>query len=141
MNTLQPDLLPSQNQNPVRENEQQPVFVRPQDGRRQALAGIKEISNEFPSTAGGRDGFSPRTAERRRPESMLNWTERIIRMRKEVPEIGWGRFHRPNLRVGATISTQHQQQWTGVGVPIVMVFHIPELAKASSKARSTFRRI
>ena len=21
---------------------------------------------------------------------MLNWTERIIRMRKEVPEIGWG---------------------------------------------------
>jgi maltose alpha-D-glucosyltransferase/alpha-amylase len=24
---------------------------------------------------------------------MLNWTERIIRMRKEVPEIGWGNFH------------------------------------------------
>ena len=23
---------------------------------------------------------------------MLNWTERIMRMRKEVPEIGWGRF-------------------------------------------------
>ena len=23
---------------------------------------------------------------------MLNWTERIIRMRKEVPEIGWGDF-------------------------------------------------
>jgi maltose alpha-D-glucosyltransferase/alpha-amylase len=23
---------------------------------------------------------------------MLNWTERIIRMRKEVPEIGWGEF-------------------------------------------------
>ena len=23
---------------------------------------------------------------------MLNWTERIIRMRKEVPEIGWGAF-------------------------------------------------
>src|SRR5581483_7418471 len=26
------------------------------------------------------------------PESLLNWTERIIRMRKEVPEIGWGDF-------------------------------------------------
>ena len=26
------------------------------------------------------------------PNSMLNWTERIIRMRKEVPEIGWGDF-------------------------------------------------
>ena len=23
---------------------------------------------------------------------MLNWTERIIRMRKEVPEVGWGDF-------------------------------------------------
>ena len=26
------------------------------------------------------------------PNSMLNWTERIIRMRKEVPEVGWGDF-------------------------------------------------
>src|SRR3989440_6045333 len=30
--------------------------------------------------------------QRRDPNSMLNWTERIIRMRKEVPEIGWGGF-------------------------------------------------
>jgi maltose alpha-D-glucosyltransferase / alpha-amylase len=30
--------------------------------------------------------------QRRYPESFLNWTERIIRMRKEVPEIGWGDF-------------------------------------------------
>jgi maltose alpha-D-glucosyltransferase/alpha-amylase len=30
--------------------------------------------------------------QRRDPESLLNWTERIIRMRKEVPEIGWGEF-------------------------------------------------
>jgi len=30
--------------------------------------------------------------QRRDPESMLNWTERIIRMRKECPEIGWGDF-------------------------------------------------
>lgn len=29
-------------------------------------------------------------AQRRDPESLLNWTERIIRMRKECPEIGWG---------------------------------------------------
>ena len=26
------------------------------------------------------------------PDSLLNWTERIIRMRKELPEIGWGNF-------------------------------------------------
>jgi maltose alpha-D-glucosyltransferase / alpha-amylase len=31
-------------------------------------------------------------AQRRDPNSMLNWTERMIRMRKEVPEIGWGDF-------------------------------------------------
>lgn len=30
--------------------------------------------------------------QRRDPNSMLNWTERIVRMRKEVPEIGWGDF-------------------------------------------------
>jgi maltose alpha-D-glucosyltransferase / alpha-amylase len=30
--------------------------------------------------------------QRRHPDSPLNWTERIIRMRKEVPEIGWGDF-------------------------------------------------
>jgi maltose alpha-D-glucosyltransferase/alpha-amylase len=31
-------------------------------------------------------------AQRREPDSLLNWMERIIRMRKEVPEIGWGDF-------------------------------------------------
>jgi maltose alpha-D-glucosyltransferase / alpha-amylase len=30
--------------------------------------------------------------QRRDPNSMLNWTERIIRMRKEIPEVGWGDF-------------------------------------------------
>ena len=30
--------------------------------------------------------------QRRDPNSLLNWTERMIRMRKEVPEIGWGDF-------------------------------------------------
>ena len=30
--------------------------------------------------------------QRRDPNSLLNWMERMIRMRKEVPEIGWGGF-------------------------------------------------
>lgn len=30
--------------------------------------------------------------QRRDPNSMLNWMERMIRMRKEMPEIGWGDF-------------------------------------------------
>ena len=32
--------------------------------------------------------------QRRDANSLLNWTERIIRMRKEVPEVGWGE---PNI--------------------------------------------
>ena len=31
-------------------------------------------------------------AQRRDPNSLMNWMERIIRMRKETPEIGWGDF-------------------------------------------------
>ncbi|MES2220657.1 MAG: alpha-amylase family protein [Acidobacteriota bacterium] len=31
-------------------------------------------------------------AQRRDPDSFLNWMERIIRMRKEIPEVGWGDF-------------------------------------------------
>ena len=30
--------------------------------------------------------------QRRDPHSLLNWTERMIRMRKECPEISWGEF-------------------------------------------------
>ena len=30
--------------------------------------------------------------QRRDPNSLLNWMERMIRMRKEIPEIGWGDF-------------------------------------------------
>jgi maltose alpha-D-glucosyltransferase / alpha-amylase len=32
--------------------------------------------------------------QRRDPELFLNWTERIIRMRTEIPEVGW-RVRRP----------------------------------------------
>ncbi|HEY4404559.1 MAG TPA: alpha-amylase family glycosyl hydrolase, partial [Xanthobacteraceae bacterium] len=48
----------------------------------------------LPVIAGGPFGFEHVNAARQRrdPNSMLNWTERIIRMRKEVPEIGWGDF-------------------------------------------------
>ncbi len=31
-------------------------------------------------------------AQRRNPDSLLNWTERMIRTRKECPEISWGDF-------------------------------------------------
>jgi maltose alpha-D-glucosyltransferase/alpha-amylase len=31
-------------------------------------------------------------SQRRDPNSFLNWTERMIRMRREAPEIGWGAY-------------------------------------------------
>jgi maltose alpha-D-glucosyltransferase/alpha-amylase len=48
----------------------------------------------LPVIADGPYGYNKVNAadQRRDPESLLNWTERIIRMRKEVPEFGWGDF-------------------------------------------------
>ena len=48
----------------------------------------------LPVIKGGPFGYEHVNAamQRRDPNSMLNWTERIIRMRKEVPEVGWGDF-------------------------------------------------
>ena len=45
--------------------------------------------------------------QRRHPDSMLNWTERIIRMRKEVPEIGWGDFTALNVRDPAVLALRY----------------------------------
>jgi maltose alpha-D-glucosyltransferase/alpha-amylase len=47
-----------------------------------------------PVISGGAYGFEHVNVaiQRRDPDSLLNWTERLIRMRKELPEIGWGDF-------------------------------------------------
>ncbi len=48
----------------------------------------------IPVISGGVYGYEHvNVAEQRRDtDSLMNWMERIIRMRKEVPEIGWGDF-------------------------------------------------
>ena len=45
--------------------------------------------------------------QRRHPDSFLNWTERIVRMRKEVPEIGWGDFAVLNVRDPAVLAMRY----------------------------------
>ncbi len=45
--------------------------------------------------------------QRRDPNSMLNWTERIIRMRKEVPEIGWGDFELIATRQASVLAVRY----------------------------------
>jgi maltose alpha-D-glucosyltransferase / alpha-amylase len=55
--------------------------------------------------------------QRRDPDSMLNWTERIIRMRKEVPEIGWGDFKVIATRDPAVLIVRYD--WRNNSVVIV----------------------
>ena len=47
--------------------------------------------------------------QRRDPNSFLNWMERMIRMRKEVPEIGWGDFS--FLKVGTDQVLGMRYEW------------------------------
>jgi maltose alpha-D-glucosyltransferase/alpha-amylase len=55
--------------------------------------------------------------QRRDPGSMLNWMERIIRMRKEVPEIGWGDFQVIATRDPAVLILRYD--WRNNSVVIV----------------------
>ncbi len=47
-----------------------------------------------PVISGGPFGFEQVNVadQRRNPNSLMNWMERMIRMRKETPEVGWGDF-------------------------------------------------
>lgn len=55
--------------------------------------------------------------ERRDPNSLLNWMERIIRMRKEVEEIGWGDF--TILRTSQPAILALRYDWRGNSVVFV----------------------
>lgn len=46
--------------------------------------------------------------QRRERGSLLNWTESIIRMRKECPEIGWGRFSVVPVRARSVLALRYQ---------------------------------
>jgi len=46
-------------------------------------------------------------AQRRDPDSFLNWMERIVRMRKEVPEIGWGDFAFVPIRTPGILAMEY----------------------------------
>jgi trehalose synthase len=60
-------------------------------------------------------GFDPgavnAAAQRRDPDSLLNWFERLIRRRRESPEIGHGRFDRIPVDDPAVLA--HRCTWEG----------------------------
>ncbi len=67
----------------------------------EAQGGFSDSPDTFlPTRAEGPYGYhTVNVAEQRRdPGSFLNWSERIIRMRQELPEIGWGDYEVLDLR-------------------------------------------
>ena len=58
--------------------------------------------------------------QRRDPNSLLNWTSRMIRLRKECPEIGWGEWK--ILKTGAPSVLAMRYDWQGNSVVILHNF-------------------
>lgn len=56
--------------------------------------------------------------QRRDPESLLNWMERAIRMRKECPEFGWGTWNL--IETGQPSVLAHRCEWQG---EVVLAIH------------------
>jgi maltose alpha-D-glucosyltransferase/alpha-amylase len=67
-------------------------------------------------------GFKKRNVanQRRDPESLLNWTERMIRTRKECPEISWGDFQ--VLRTSAPEVLVIRYDWRNTSIVTVHNF-------------------
>ncbi|MBC2803999.1 alpha-amylase family protein [Rhizobium ruizarguesonis] len=59
--------------------------------------------------------------QRRDPNSLLNWTERMIRMRKEAPEIGWGDFSVIDTGDDGVLALRYD--WRGNSVLILHNLH------------------
>ncbi len=57
------------------------------------------------------------SSQRRDPNSFLNWTERVLRMRKELPEIGWGQFSIVKTSQASVLAVRYD--WRGAAVVVV----------------------
>jgi maltose alpha-D-glucosyltransferase/alpha-amylase len=55
--------------------------------------------------------------QRRDPESLLNWMERAVRTRKELPELGWGAWR--VLEADQPSVLAHRCDWLGRGVLVL----------------------
>jgi maltose alpha-D-glucosyltransferase / alpha-amylase len=58
--------------------------------------------------------------QRRDPQSLLNWMERAIRARKELPELGWGALQVLETDQPAVLA--HRSDWRGHGVLVLHNF-------------------
>jgi maltose alpha-D-glucosyltransferase/alpha-amylase len=77
-------------------------------------AGFTTAERPFrPIAPGGAEVAS----QRRHPDSLLNWFERLIRRRKECPELGWGTC--TLLDAGQPSVLAHRSDWDGSTVVAV----------------------
>jgi trehalose synthase len=62
-------------------------------------------------------GAAEVAAQRRDPESLLSWMERLIRRRRECPELGWGSTTLIDARDPAVLA--HRADWDGSAIVAV----------------------
>jgi trehalose synthase len=62
-------------------------------------------------------GAAQVAAQRRDPDSLLSWMERLIRRRRECPELGWGRI--TVLDAGDEAVLAHRADWDGSAIMAV----------------------
>ena len=73
----------------------------------------------LPVITGGVYGFEHVNVAQQRldPNSLMNWMERMIRMRKEAPEIGWGEFSIVQTRTPEVLAIRYD--WRNNSVVVV----------------------
>ena len=73
----------------------------------------------LPVISGGAYGFEHVNVaqQRRDTDSLMNWMERMIRMRKEAPEIGWGEFSILQTRAPEVLAIRYD--WRNNSVLVV----------------------
>jgi maltose alpha-D-glucosyltransferase/alpha-amylase len=73
----------------------------------------------LPVISGGAYGFEHVNVaqQRRDPNSLMNWMERMIRMRKEAPEIGWGKFTVLQTRTAEILALRYD--WRNNSVVVI----------------------
>src|SRR4030095_14780475 len=69
-----------------------------------------------PAISDDTDGFTKVhvAAQGRDPNSLLNWTERMIRVRKECPEISWGTFTVLRTNVTEVLALRYDWRETSI---------------------------
>jgi maltose alpha-D-glucosyltransferase/alpha-amylase len=94
----------------------------------------------LPVISGGGYGYQHVNvaAQRRDPNALLNWMERMVRMRKEVPEIGWGDFFFLTVQTVKVLALCYQ--WRNNSVIVLHNFD-PEPCEVHLSLKARFGRV